>query len=144
MEKSLVLIKPIATSRGLATVILSRLEVAGYKMRGLKMLHMDEAMAEQHYSAHKGKDFFEGLIKHITSGPIVAAVFEGEDAISQIRLLMGATDPAKAAMGTIRREFGIDIRRNATHASDSMENADKEINLFFKGSELFDYEFTEI
>ena len=144
MEKSLVLIKPIATSRGLSTVILSRLEVAGFKMIGLKMLHMDNAMAEQHYSAHRGKDFFEGLIKHITSGPIVAAVFKGEDAISQIRLLMGATDPAKAAMGTIRREFGIDIRRNATHASDSMENADKEINLFFKGSELFDYEFTEI
>jgi nucleoside-diphosphate kinase len=102
------------------------------------MLHMDRAMAERHYAVHKGKPFYEELVNHITSAPIVAAVFEGENAVERIRKIVGDTDPAKAALGTIRREFGLDIRRNSTHASDSVENAEKEIELFFKKDEIFE------
>ena len=142
MEKSLVLIKPFAMSRGFATVILSRLEVADLKLVAMKMLKMDKALAERHYAIHKGKPFYEELLDYITSGPIVAAVFKGEGAVSRIRLLMGATDPAKADDGTIRKEFGTDIRRNATHASDSSENAVKEIRLFFVEDEIYDESVT--
>ena len=138
MEKSLVLIKPFAMSRGFATIILSRMEVADLKLIALKLLKMDKPLAEKHYAVHKDKPFYPELIDYITSGPIVAAVFEGEDAVRRIRLLMGATDPAKADDGTIRKEFGTDIRRNATHASDSPETAEKEINLFFSREEIYD------
>lgn len=138
MEKSLVLIKPFAMSRGFATIILSRMEVADLKLIGLKLLKMDKPLAEKHYAVHKDKPFYPELIDYITSDPIVAAVFEGEDAVRRIRLLMGATDPAKADDGTIRKEFGTDIRRNATHASDSPESAEKEINLFFSREEIYD------
>ena len=138
MERSLVLIKPGAMKRGLAGTILSRLQGEGLKLLALKMLHMDREMAFQHYAAHKDKDFFPGLVEFITSAPIVAAVFEGDDAIARIRKLMGVTDPAKAGKGTIRGDFGIDVRQNSTHASDSPENAIKEINLFFKQEEIFD------
>jgi len=137
MEKSLVLIKPDAMERGLATVILSRLEAAGLKLIALRMLHLDKALAERHYAIHREKPFFKDLVDYIISIPIVAAVFEGEDAVNRIRQLMGATDPAKADAGTIRKDFGLDVQRNATHASDSPENAVKEINLFFTEDELF-------
>jgi nucleoside-diphosphate kinase len=137
MERSLVLVKPIATERGLAGAIIARLQKAGLRLIALRMLHMDKAMAEKHYAVHKGKPFFKDLVEHITSKPIVAAVFEGEDAIKNIRTLVGNTDPAKAAPGTIRKDFGIDIQRNSTHASDSPENAEKEIAIFFKKNELF-------
>ncbi len=139
MERSLVLIKPDAMKRGLATTILSRLESKGLKLVGLRMLHMDKAMAERHYAVHKEKPFFGELIEFITSSPIVAAVFEGDGAVENIRRLMGNTNPAKADAGTIRRDFGLDIQRNATHSSDSVETAKKEIALFFKPVELFDY-----
>ena len=137
MEKSLVLVKPYAMSRGFATIILSRFEVAGLKLVALRMLHMDKALAERHYAVHRDKPFYEALLDYITSGPIVAAVFQGEDAVTRIRQLMGATDPGEAEAGTIRKEFGVDIRRNATHASDSVANAEKEINLFFDKSEIY-------
>jgi nucleoside-diphosphate kinase len=101
------------------------------------MLHMDKALAERHYAVHKGKSFFNDVIAYITSTPIVAAVFEGEEAVEKIRALMGATDPARAAPGTIRKDFGLDIQRNSTHASDSPENAEKEIAIFFKKHEIF-------
>lgn len=138
MEKSLVLIKPDAMERGLATGILSRIEDAGLKLVALRMLHMDRTLAERHYTIHKDKPFFRDLVDYIISAPIVAAVFEGEDAIERIRKLMGATDPAKAENGTIRQEFGVDIQRNSTHASDSPENAAKEIEIFFSRDEIFD------
>jgi nucleoside-diphosphate kinase len=138
MEKSLVLIKPDAMERNLATVILSRLETAGLKLIALRMLHMDRDMAERHYDIHREKPFFNDLVDYITSTPIVAAVFDAEDAINRIRQLMGATDPAKADAGTIRKDFGLDVQRNSTHASDSPENGEKEINLFFSKDEIYD------
>jgi nucleoside-diphosphate kinase len=137
MERSLVLIKPDAMERGLAGVIIGRIQGAGLKLIGLKMLHMDKALAEKHYAVHKGKSFFNDLVEYITSTPIVAAAFEGEKAIERIRTLMGATDPVKAQDGTIRKDFGLDVQRNATHASDSPENGIIEIANFFKKSELF-------
>ena len=138
MEKSLVLIKPDAMERGLATEILSRLEGAGLKLVALRMLHMDKALAERHYAIHRDKPFFKDLVEYIISTPIVTAVFSGEGAVDRIRELMGATDPAKAADGTIRKDFGLDIQRNSTHASDSPENAVKEIEIFFSEKEIFD------
>ncbi|MGD9143676.1 MAG: nucleoside-diphosphate kinase [Dehalococcoidia bacterium] len=139
MEKSLVLIKPDAMERNLATTILSRLEAAGLKLTALRMLHMDKALAERHYAIHREKPFYRDLVDYIISTPIVAAVFEGEDTVKRIRSLMGATDPAKADEGTIRKDYGQDVQRNSTHASDSPENAEKEISLFFNEDEIYDY-----
>ncbi len=139
MERSLVLIKPDAMQRRLAGTIISRLEGQGLKPVALKMLRMDRALAKRHYSLHVGKTFFEDLISYITSTPIIAVVFEGGGAVEVIRRTMGATDPAKAEAGTIRREFGLDIQRNAVHGSDSIESAEKEIKLFFGSDEIFDY-----
>jgi len=139
MERSLVLIKPDAMQRGLGGAIISRLEKQGLKSVALKMLHMDKALAKQHYAIHEGKPFFEDLINYITSTPIIAVVFEGKDAVGVIRKMMGATDPAKAEAGTIRADFGSDIQNNAVHGSDSIETAEKEINLFFAEDEIFDY-----
>jgi nucleoside-diphosphate kinase len=137
MEKSLVLIKPDAMERGLACTILGRLESKGLKLRALKLLQVDEELAGKHYAVHKEKPFYKELVDYITSTPIVAAVLSGENAVEHIRKLMGATDPSKADPGTIRRDFGLDIQRNSTHASDSVENAEKEINLFFAKKEIF-------
>ena len=137
MERSLVLIKPDAMQRGLAGTIIGRLEGEGLKLVALKMLHMDRALAERHYAIHRDKPFFEDLVNYITTTPIVAGVFEGEGAVELIRKAMGATDPAKAEAGTIRSDFGLDVQRNSTHASDSVENAEQEIRLFFTDSELF-------
>jgi nucleoside-diphosphate kinase len=137
MERSLVLIKPDAMQRSLAGTIISRLEGQGLKLVALKMLHLDRALAEQHYAIHAGKPFFGDLIVYITSSPIIASVFEGEGAVELIRTVMGATDPARAEPGTIRGDFGLDIQRNATHASDSTETAEKEIKLFFAEGEIF-------
>ena len=137
MERSLVLVKPDAMERNLAGKIIARLEEGGMKLVGLKMIHLSKEMAERHYAVHRDKPFFSNLVDYITSSPIVAAVFEGEDAIERIRQIMGATDPAKAEPGTIRRDFGLDIERNSVHGSDSPETAKKEIELFFSKEELF-------
>lgn len=137
IEKSLVLIKPDAMERGLSGEIIKRIEEEGLTLIGIKMLHMDMALAEKHYAPHKEKPFFKSLTGYISSAPIVAAVFEGEGAIDLIRKLMGATDPAKAAEGTIRGDLGVDIEHNSIHGSDSVETAKNEINLFFKKDELF-------
>ena len=137
MERSLVLIKPDAVERNISGAIISRFESQGLEMVALKMLHMDRALAERHYAVHKDKHFVEGLVEYITSGPIVALVLEGEDAVTRIREVMGATDPAKAGEGTIRKDYGLDVERNSTHGSDSVENADKEIKLFFSDGEIF-------
>ncbi len=137
MERSLVLIKPDAMQRRLAGTIISRLEEQGLKMVALKMLHLDRALATQHYAVHTGKPFFEDLINYITSTPIVAIVFEGEGAVQLIRKIMGPTDPAKAAAGTIRGDFGLDLQHNAIHGSDAIETAKKEIKLFFREDEIY-------
>ncbi len=139
MEKSLVLIKPDAMKRRLAGTILSRLEAHGLKIVALKMLYMDKALAQRHYAVHADKPFFKDLIDYITSSPIVAAVFAGKGAVEAIRRIMGATNPAKAEPGTIRRDFGLDIQQNAVHGSDSPETAEKEIELYFSEDEIFDY-----
>ena len=139
MERSLVLIKPDAMDRNLAGALLSCLEDLGLKLVALKMLQMDEALAQKHYAIHKDKPFFNGLVNYISSAPIVAAVFEGEGAVEVIRKAMGATDPAKAEAGTLRGDFGLDIERNTIHGSDSVETAESEIRLFFSEDEIFDY-----
>ena len=139
MERSLVLIKPDAMQRHLGGAIIGRLEGQGLKMIALKMLHLDEVLARRHYAIHADKPFFEELISYITSTPIIAAVFAGEGAVAAIRRIMGSTDPAKAETGTIRADFGLDIQQNAVHGSDSVETAEKEVNLFFSGEEIFDY-----
>ncbi len=137
MEQSLVLVKPDAMERELAGVIIARLQSLGLKLAALKMLHMGASLAGRHYAVHAGKPFFNDLIEYITSTPIVAAVFRGENAVEAIRKALGATDPAKAGKGTIRGDFGLDIQRNAVHGSDSAETAEKEIKLFFSGDEVF-------
>ena len=139
MERSLVLIKPDAMQRDLAGAIITHLEKQGLKLAAIKMLHLDKALAQRHYAVHKGKPFFNDLVEYISSAPIVAAVFEGEEAIAIIRKTMGATDPAKAEAGTIRGDFGLDIEHNSVHSSDSAETAEKEIKLFFSEDEIFNY-----
>ncbi len=138
MERSLVLIKPDAMERGLAGAIIARLQQQGLKLVALKMLHMDRAMAERHYAIHRNKPFFADLVEYITSRPIVAAVFQGEGAVELIRRIMGATNPDEAETGTVRADYGIDVQRNSTHASDSVENAEEEIRLFFADDQIFD------
>jgi nucleoside-diphosphate kinase len=137
MERSLVLIKPDAMRRGLAGTIISRLESHGLKLVAIRMLHLDKELAERHYAIHREKPFFEGLVKYITSAPIIASVFKDEHAIEIIREIMGPTDPAKADAGTIRGDFGIDIEQNSIHGSDSPETAAQEIRLFFREDEIF-------
>lgn len=139
MQRTLVLVKPDAMQRGLAGVILSRLEARGLKLVGLKLLHMDRVLAERHYAIHRGKPFFEGLINYITSSPIVAAVLEGPRVIDLVRSTMGKTDPLLAGPGTFRGDFCVDIGRNLVHGSDSEETARQEIALFFKDEELYSW-----
>jgi len=139
IQRTLILCKPDAIERRLGGEILSRLEKASLKMIAMKMLWMDEALAKRHYAIHKDKKFFGDLLKFITSGPIIAAVFEGENAITVARNTMGATDPSKATKGTIRADLGENIERNMVHGSDSEENAKIEIKNFFKPNEIFDY-----
>ena len=136
MERSLVLIKPDATERDFVGAIIGRLEEQGLKLVALKMLHMDRALANRHYHIHREKPFFNELVDYIISGPVVAAVFEGKEAVSLLRNTMGLTDPAKAGKGTIRGDYGLDIQRNSVHGSDSPENAAKEISLFFTEDEI--------
>jgi len=140
MERSLVLIKPDAIQRALAGQIISRLERKGLKIVAMKMLHMDKNLARRHYAIHKGKAFFDDLVSFITSSPLIAIVFQGENAVQIIRQMMGETDPAKALSGTIRGDFGIDVGHNLVHGSDSPQNAYREIDLFFSEEEIFDYD----
>jgi len=140
MERSLVLIKPDAIQRSLAGEIISRLERKGLKIVAMKMLRMDTDMAQRHYAVHTGKPFFADLVSFITSGPVIAIVFQGKNAIEIIRQLMGETDPAKARSGTIRGDLGMDIGHNLIHGSDSLDNAAKEIELFFSKEEIVEYD----
>lgn len=137
-QRTLVLIKPDALQRGLTGEILARLERRGLRIVALRLLHMDEGMARRHYAAHEGKAFFPGLVRFITSAPLVAMVLEGDDAVEVVRQTMGATDPRQAAPGTVRGDLAVDIGRNLVHGSDSPEAAAREIALFFAPGELFD------
>jgi nucleoside-diphosphate kinase len=130
-QRTLVLVKPDGVKKGLIGEIISRLEKKGLKIAAMRMLQMDKALARKHYAVHDGKPFFAGLVDFITSGPIVAVVVEGEKSVEVVRKLMGETDPVKAAPGTIRGDYGLDIGENLIHGSDSEENAQNEISLFF-------------
>jgi len=138
MERSLVLVKPDGMERNLAGAVLACLQEKGLKLIGLKMVHMDKALAHRHYAVHVEKPFFNSLVEYIISTPIVAMAFKGENAVEKIRDIMGPTDPAKAEPGTIRGDFGVDIEHNTVHGSDSVENGEIEIAIFFTGDELFD------
>lgn len=136
MERTLILVKPDAMQRGLAGEVLKRFEQRGLKIVGLKLMQIDTALAEQHYAEHKGKPFFEGLVEYITSSPVVAAVFEGTNAVVAVRASVGTTDPSAAAPGSIRADYGLERGRNLVHASDSPESGVREIALFFTPAEL--------
>jgi nucleoside-diphosphate kinase len=137
MSRSLILIKPDAVRRGLTGEIISRLERKGLKIVALKMLQMDDTLAKRHYAIHKDKPFFSSLVEFITSGPIIATVIEGSNAVEAVRRIMGETDPVKASAGTIRGDFGLDLTQNLIHGSDTDENAEKEIAIFFSVPEIF-------
>lgn len=139
MERTYLMVKPDGVQRNLVGEIISRFEKRGFKIVGLKMLQISRATAEKHYGEHVDKPFFKGLVDFITSGPVVAMVLEGKGVINAAREMMGATNPLKAAPGTIRGTYGIDTGRNVIHGSDSPESAEREIALFFKEDELFTY-----
>lgn len=135
-QRTLTIVKPDAVSGGLAGEILRRFEQAGFRIIGVKMVRLDRRGAEGFYAVHRGKPFFEDLCAFMSSGPIVVAALEAEDVIKRLRDLMGATDPARAAEGTIRRQYGSSIQRNAVHGSDSEGSAAVEIPYFFSAVEL--------
>ena len=143
MERTFVMIKPDGVQRRLIGKVIERLEQSGLKIVAMKFLHVSRQLAEKHYEVHKGKPFYDGLIKYITSGPVVAMVIEGLNAIERVRNLVGATDPQKAMPGTIRGDFAQHIGRNIIHASDAKETAEKEIKLWFSEDELIDYEIID-
>lgn len=140
MERTLVLVKPDGVQRGLIGEILARFERKGLKVVGLRLLSVPREMAERHYAVHAGKPFYPGLVEFITSGPVAALALEGPDAIATVRRLVGATRPNEADAGTIRGEFGISTLRNLIHASDAVETAAEELELWFAADALVDYE----
>ncbi len=140
MQKTLVLLKPDAVQRGLVGELVSRLERKGLKLVGLKLVRMDNALARQHYAEHVDKPFFKGLAEFITSGPLVVMAIEGEDAIGMVRTLMGETNPANAAPGTVRGDYAVSIGLNLVHGSDSPESAQRELALFFEEDEILEYD----
>jgi nucleoside-diphosphate kinase len=139
MERTFIAIKPDGVQRGLVGQLVQRFEQKGLKLVGLKLMQVSEALAKQHYAEHAEKPFFGSLVGFITSGPIVAMVWEGPNAITQCRTLMGATKPEAAAPGTIRFDYGVYMERNLVHGSDGPESAQREIGLFFSPEELLSY-----
>jgi nucleoside-diphosphate kinase len=139
MERTLIIVKPEGVQRGLIGNVITRFEQRGLKFVGLKLIHITSELAEQHYGVHKGKGFYAGLVKHITSSPVVVGVVEGPKAITIVRTSMGATNAAEALPGTIRGDYALEIGFNIVHGSDGPETAIQEINLFFKSEELVDY-----
>ncbi len=140
MERTFVIAKPDAVQRGLVGEIIVRLERRGLKLVGAKFLQVSRELAEKHYAVHKGKPFYEGLIRYITSAPVMTMVWEGPQAIAAVRQTMGATRPVEAAPGSIRHDFGLSVGRNLTHASDSPETAAFEIGLWFTETELVNWQ----
>ena len=142
MQRTLVLVKPDGVQRGLVGAIIARLERRGLKLIGLKMMRISKEVAGRHYAEHQGKPFYGGLIAFITSGPVVAMIWQGREAVTVVRSLMGATDPLKAAPGTIRGDLALDLGMNLIHGSDSAGRAETEITLFFTPDELHQYDRT--
>lgn len=137
IQRTVLLVKPDATAKNLSGEILARLEGGGYRLIAIRSIHLTETIATDFYGIHKGKPFFEDLMEYITSGTVVAMVLEKENAVADLRIFIGGeTDPAKASEGSIRRDFGESIGRNAVHASDSPESAEREIPIFFTERDL--------
>lgn len=140
MERTLIIVKPEGVQRGLIGEVIARFERKGLKVVGLKLMQIPREMAEKHYAEHVGKPFYEGLVAHITSSPVVVGVLEGPDAVSVARSMMGVTNPRQAAPGTIRGDYGLDIGFNIIHGSDGQEAAQREISIFFAPAELVSYD----
>ena len=138
-ERTFCLVKPDGVQRGLIGEIVKRFENRGLQLVALKMVRISRQLAEEYYAEHREKPFFAGLVEYVTSGPSVAMLWEGENAVAVVRKTMGATDPAKAEPGTIRADFGLSIGRNVVHGSDSPESAKRETALFFKDEEILAY-----
>ncbi|MFB6152703.1 MAG: nucleoside-diphosphate kinase [Halodesulfurarchaeum sp.] len=141
-ERTFVMVKPDGVQRGLIGEIIGRLEDRGLKLVGGKFIQIDRDLAEEHYAEHEDKPFYEDLVSFITSGPVMAMVWEGQDATRQVRKMMGETDPAESAPGTIRGDLGLDLGRNVIHGSDHEDPGanEREIELFFDRDEVHDYE----
>ncbi len=139
MEKTFVMVKPDGVQRNLIGEIISRLERRGLKLSAAKFVAVSQELAETHYSIHKGQPFYDGLIAYITSAPVMAMVWEGPNAVAAVRQTMGATRPTEAAPGSVRHDFGLEVGRNLTHASDSVENGKLEIDLWFNSGEIVNW-----
>ncbi|MFO7263491.1 MAG: nucleoside-diphosphate kinase [Bacillaceae bacterium G1] len=139
MERTFVMVKPDGVQRNLIGEIVQRIERKGYQLIGAKLMMVSRELAEAHYAEHKDKPFFKELVDFITSGPVFAMVWQGEQVIAAVRRLMGKTNPVEAEPGSIRGDYGISMGMNIIHGSDSPENAEREIKLWFKPEELFDY-----
>ncbi|CAI4046193.1 hypothetical protein SUVZ_11G1470 [Saccharomyces uvarum] len=139
-ERTFIAVKPDGVQRGLVSQILSRFEKRGYKLVAIKLVQADDKLLEQHYAEHVGKPFFPKMAAFMKSGPILATVWEGKDVVKQGRSILGATNPLASAPGTIRGDFGVDLGRNVCHGSDSVESAEREINLWFKQEDLVSWE----
>jgi nucleoside-diphosphate kinase len=140
IERTFSMIKPDAVERGLTGQVIARLEAKGLKVVAMRMIKIDNKRAKKLYEVHKEKPFYDGLIEYAMSGPVVTMILEGEDAVRRLRQVIGATDPSKAEPGTVRRDFGITVLKNVIHASDSPENAEREMRIFFKKSEILSYD----
>jgi nucleoside-diphosphate kinase len=136
MERTLAIVKPDAFKRGHVGEILTRIEKSGLSLRALRLMHLTRGQAERFYDVHKERPFYKSLCEYMSSGPVVVAVLEGERAITRWRELMGATDPAKANAGTIRKDFGVNVEQNAVHGSDAPETAAREIAFFFSSLDI--------
>jgi len=142
MERSFVIIKPDAVQRGLVGAIIQRFEQKGLKLVGLKMLRITQDQAERQYACHKGKPFYDSLIRFMLMGPVVALVLEGKEAITLVRKMMGATDPLKAEPGTIRGDFSVDMKHNLVHGSDCGASVEHELPIYFQAGELVDFDLS--
>src|SRR5574342_945351 len=140
MEKSLVLVKPDGVQRGLIGEVIARLERRGLRLVAAKFMQVSRELADTHYAIHQGKSFYEGLISYITSAPVMAMVWEGPNAVAAIRQTMGSTRPTEAAPGSLRHDFALEVGRNLTHASDTIENGAAEVALWFRPEELVTWE----
>jgi nucleoside-diphosphate kinase len=140
VERTLIIVKPDAVQRGLIGEIIRRFENRGLRIAGLKFMHISRELARRHYAVHEGKPFFPGLIDYITSAPVVVMALEGSQAVELARRTIGATKPVEAGAGTIRGDLGVEVGRNLVHGSDSVENAEKEVALFFSPDEVIAWE----
>ena len=139
-ERTLVFLKPEAVMRGLMGEIVTRIEKRGFAIAAMKLIQITQEQAEKIYEMHKGKTFYESLIKHVTSGPVLAMVVEGPNAVSALRSMIGETNPLEARPGTIRGDFALNVQKNIIHAADSPENARREIEILFKPEEILQYQ----